>query len=52
MKITGGCLKTKEIINEEKVDQIRLYSGDKFESVQEVNETINIVLQRNQEQVK
>ena len=36
MKITGGSLKVKEKIGEEKVDQIRLYSGDKYESVQEV----------------
>ncbi len=35
MKITGGSLSTREIINEEKVNQIRLYSGDKFESVRE-----------------
>ena len=35
MKITGGSLSTREIINEEKVNQIRLYSGDKFETVRE-----------------
>ena len=37
MKITGGTLKSKEIIHDEKVDQIRYYSGDKYESVQEVS---------------
>lgn len=37
IKITGGNLKVKEkLLEEEKVDQIRLYSGDKFESVNEV----------------
>ncbi|MDD6467469.1 MAG: TetM/TetW/TetO/TetS family tetracycline resistance ribosomal protection protein, partial [Erysipelotrichaceae bacterium] len=36
MKITGGSLKAKEIIHDEKVDQIRLYSADKYETVQEV----------------
>lgn len=36
MKITGGSLKVKEKLNDEKVDQIRIYSGNKFESVQEV----------------
>lgn len=36
MKITGGCLKVKEILqsdknqSSEKVNQIRIYSGDKF----------------------
>ena len=36
MKITGGTLKAKEIINEEKIDQIRLYNMDKYETVTEV----------------
>lgn len=41
MKITGGTLKVKEIlkseknINSEKVNQIRLYSGEKFTAVYE-----------------
>ena len=41
MKITGGSLKVKEIlkseknINSEKVNQIRLYSGEKFTAVDE-----------------
>lgn len=40
MKVTGGRLKVKEALAnshwEEKVNQIRLYSGQKFESVSEV----------------
>ena len=40
MKITGGSLKVKEaLVNrdwEEKVNQIRIYSGQKFEAVNEV----------------
>lgn len=43
MKITNGVLKVKEILEymaeeeplEEKVNQIRIYSGDKYEMVQE-----------------
>lgn len=35
MKITGGCLQVKDLIGEEKVNQIRVYSGDKFEAVKE-----------------
>ena len=35
MKITGGSLKVRELIGEEKVNQIRIYSGEKFEAVQE-----------------
>lgn len=41
MKITGGILKVKDTLKhnnwEEKVNQIRIYSGDKFEAVSEVN---------------
>ncbi len=38
MKVTGGTLKVKDVLPviEEKVDQIRIYSGAKFEPVQEV----------------
>lgn len=36
MKITGGTLKTKDKIKDEKVDQIRLYSGNRYEMIQEV----------------
>lgn len=35
VKITGGCLKTKDVIGE-KVNQIRVYSGNKFKVVNEV----------------
>ncbi len=35
MKITGGSLKVKDAIGEEKVNQIRVYSGAKFEAVPE-----------------
>lgn len=37
MKITGGSLKVRSVIQEidEKVDQIRIYSGDKFKAVDE-----------------
>ena len=43
LKVTGGVLKVKELLKgrgkeepwEEKVNQIRLYSGDKYEAVQE-----------------
>ena len=30
MKITGGVLKVKDYVGEEKIDQIRIYSGEKF----------------------
>ncbi len=33
MKITGGCLNIRDIIGEDKVSQIRLYSGEKYETV-------------------
>lgn len=33
MKITGGTLKTRDVINEEKIDQIRLYQGQGFQPV-------------------
>lgn len=36
MKITSGTLKVKEMLGEEKINQIRIYSGEKFEMVQEV----------------
>ena len=36
VKITGGVLKVKDMINEEKVDQIRLYNGTSFEMLKEV----------------
>lgn len=36
LKITGGSLRVKDLLNEEKVNEIRIYSGDKYESVNEV----------------
>ena len=36
MKITGGTLRVKDEIGREKVEQIRIYSGGKFRSVDEV----------------
>lgn len=40
LKVTNGCLHVKDKVNynglEEKVDQIRIYSGDKFETVDSV----------------
>jgi small GTP-binding protein len=35
IKIESGSLKVKEVIGDSKVDQIRLYSGDKFTTVNE-----------------
>lgn len=35
LKITGGILKVKDLCNGEKVNDIRLYSGEKYESVPE-----------------
>lgn len=43
LKVTGGSLKVKEILaspknkNSEKINQIRIYSGDKFTAVDEVS---------------
>ena len=34
LKITGGELRVKELINGEKINEIRIYSGEKYESVQ------------------
>lgn len=35
LKVTGGELKVKEIINGEKINEIRIYNGSKYESVQQ-----------------
>lgn len=35
MKVTGGSLKVRDVIREEKVNQIRLYSGGKYETAGE-----------------
>ena len=37
MKITGGSLKVRSMLGGEKVNQIRIYSGEKFESVPQVS---------------
>lgn len=36
MKITGGSLKARTILGEEKVNQIRIYSGEKYQVCNEV----------------
>ena len=36
MKITGGSLKVKELIEAEKVNEIRIYSGEKYKGTDEV----------------
>jgi len=36
MKITGGKLRVKDIISDEKINEIRIYSGLKYKSEQEV----------------
>ena len=36
LKVTGGALKVKQPIGDEKADQIRIYSGSKFETREEV----------------
>ncbi len=36
IKVTGKSLKVKEMLGEEKVNEIRLYSGEKYEVVREV----------------
>ena len=36
LKITGGSLKVKAMIEGQKVNQIRIYSGEKYEAVNEV----------------
>ena len=35
LKVTGGCLKVRDLIGDEKIDQIRIYNGEKFEAVKE-----------------
>lgn len=36
LKITGGSLKVKAVIEGQKVNQIRIYSGEKYEAVNEI----------------
>jgi translation elongation factor EF-G len=35
MKITGSTLKVRDMIGDEKIDQIRVYNGEKFETIKE-----------------
>ncbi len=35
MKLLSGSLKVRDVIQDEKIDQIRIYSGDKFETLPE-----------------
>lgn len=37
IKVTGGILKVKDYLGEEKINEIRVYNGDKFENVQEIS---------------
>lgn len=37
MKLTGGTLKAREIINDEKINEIRIYSGEKYKSAGSVS---------------
>jgi hypothetical protein len=36
VKVTGGTLNVKQVINDEKIDQIRIYSGLKYDLVQNI----------------
>lgn len=36
LKVTGGTLKVKDFLDDEKVNEIRIYSGRKFEQVKEI----------------
>lgn len=36
LKVTGGVLKVKENLEDEKVNELRLYSGEKYESLREI----------------
>ncbi|MCR5233095.1 MAG: NYN domain-containing protein [Lachnospiraceae bacterium] len=36
LKVMGGVLRNKDMIGDEKVNQIRIYSGEKFEAVNEL----------------
>ena len=36
LKVTGGSLKVRQVIGEEKITQIRIYSGEKYETAEEV----------------
>lgn len=44
IKVTGGSIKTKELINDEKIDEIRVYSGLKYQLVNEAKAGNVVVL--------
>lgn len=35
LKVTGGVLRVRDLLGEEKIDQIRVYNGEKFETLKE-----------------
>lgn len=37
IKVTSGSLKVRDLVDDEKIDQIRVYSGDKYRTVQEAD---------------
>ncbi len=37
LKITGGSLKVKDLLGDEKTNEVRIYSGEKYEMVKEVS---------------
>ena len=37
LKLTGGSLKIRSVLSEEKINQLRLYTGDKFTVVEQVH---------------
>lgn len=37
LKVTGGCLHVKDFLGEEKINEIRIYSGEKFENLKEIS---------------
>lgn len=37
LKVTGGSLHVKDFLGEEKINEIRIYSGEKFENVKEIS---------------
>lgn len=49
VKITGGILKTKDLIQEEKVDEIRLYNGLKYTSLKQATAGMVVSLKGLQE---
>ncbi len=37
LKVTGGSLRVKQLVNQEKADQLRVYHGAKFQTVEEAD---------------